>query len=216
GPSGERAGLAVSEGFSRAPSSGRVMARRKRKDEPTDWVAPDFDEVGYMRTEIQAAKTAVLTIAWAAVGAIVSFLLYSVNAALAFFAGIAVAVGLYYVLPFLGISVKGFKRRDWTGHGITYFFSWLAFWILLLNPPFATRAATSRRTPSISPASEAGRYRSHGNRLSKRRVHASACFDRRAATPEWMPTDFRAAFSRSLPRPRSRHFPLTSNSAVVA
>src|SRR5207302_6985304 len=68
------------------------MARRKRKDEPTDWVAPDFDEVGYMRTEIQAAKTAVLTIAWAAVGAIVSFLLYSVNAALAFFAGIAVAV----------------------------------------------------------------------------------------------------------------------------
>ena len=112
------------------------MARRKRKDEPTDWVAPDFDEVGYMRTEIQAAKTAVLTIAWAAVGAIVSFLRYSVNAALAFFAGIGVAFGLYYVLPYLGIAVKGFKRRDWTGHGITYFFSWLAFWILLLNPPF--------------------------------------------------------------------------------
>src|SRR5207253_7193721 len=83
------------------------------------------------------------------------------------------------------------------------------------SPP-ATRAATSRRTPSISTTSEAGRYRSHGNRLSKRRVHAPACFERRAATPERMPTDFRAALSRSLPRPRSRHFPLTSNSAVVA
>src|SRR5207249_2660504 len=56
----------------------------------------------------------------------------------------------------------------------------------------------------------------HGNRLSKRRVHASACFDRRAATPEWMARDFRAAFSRSFPRPRSRHFPLTSDSAAVA
>jgi len=127
------------------------MARRKRKDEPTDWVAPDFDEVGYMRTEIQAAKTAVLTIAWAAVGAIVSFLLYSVNAALAFFAGIAVAVGLYYVLPFLGISVKGFKRRDWTGHGITYFFSWLAFWILLLNPPFGDFTTPTIQAISVSP-----------------------------------------------------------------
>ncbi len=127
------------------------MARRKRKDEPTDWVAPEFDEVGYMRTEIQAAKTAVLTIAWAAVGAIVSFLLYSVNAALAFFAGIAVAVGLYYVLPFLGISVKGFKRRDWTGHGITYFFSWLAFWILLLNPPFGDFTTPTIQAISVSP-----------------------------------------------------------------
>src|SRR5436309_5351745 len=127
------------------------MARRKRKDEPTDWVAPDFDEVGYMRTEIQAAKTAVLTIAWAAVGAIVSFLLYSVNAALAFFAGIGVAFGLYYVLPYLGIAVKGFKRRDWTGHGITYFFSWLAFWILLLNPPFGDFTTPTIQAISVSP-----------------------------------------------------------------
>src|SRR5205823_471376 len=128
-----------------------VIARRKRKDEPTDWVAPDFDEVGYMRTEIQAAKTAVLTIAWAAVGAIVSFLLYSVNAALAFFAGIGVAFGLYYVLPYLGIAVKGFKRRDWTGHGITYFFSWLAFWILLLNPPFGDFTTPTIQAISVSP-----------------------------------------------------------------
>src|SRR5205809_7766244 len=107
------------------------MARRKRKDEPTDWVAPDFDEVGYMRTEIQAAKTAVLTIAWAAVGAIVSFLRYSVNAALAFFAGSGVAFGLYYVLPYPGRAVKGLKRREGTGHAITYVFSWLPLWTSL-------------------------------------------------------------------------------------
>ena len=128
------------------------MARRKRKDEAPDWVAPDFDEVGYMRTEIQAAKTAVVTIAWAVVGAIVSFLLYSVNAALAFFAGIAVAIGLYYVLPFLGISVRAFKRKDWTGHGITYFFSWLAFWILLLNPPFGDFTTPTIQAISVSPS----------------------------------------------------------------
>src|SRR5205823_737550 len=43
------------------------MARRKRKDDVPDWTAPEFDEVGYMRTEIGAARAAVATIAWALV-----------------------------------------------------------------------------------------------------------------------------------------------------
>src|SRR6266566_2764059 len=54
------------------------MARRKRKEE-ADWVAPDFDEVGYMRREIQGAHAAVATILWAVVGASVAFLLISVS-----------------------------------------------------------------------------------------------------------------------------------------
>ena len=127
------------------------MARRKRKDDVPDWSPPDFDDVGYMRAEMTTARAAVITIAWAAVGAIVAFLLYSVNPALAFFAGIAVAFGLYYVLPFLGISVSGFKRRDWMSHGITYFFSWLAFWILLLNPPFGDFTTPTIQGITVSP-----------------------------------------------------------------
>src|SRR5438874_273504 len=200
------------------------MARRKRKDEPTDWVAPDFDEVGYMRTEIQAAKTAVLTIAWAAVGAIVSFLLYSVNAALAFFAGIGVAFGLYYVLPYLGSAVKGFKRRDWTGHGITYFFSWLAFWILLLNPPFGDFTTPTIQAISVSPV-----HTGYTGYLSCLPLVGGA-----VTVPLTMGNDsvyvlFRATDNVGLaslqvnvtpggssPRSRSRHFPLTSDSAEVA
>ena len=127
------------------------MARRKRKDDVPDWTAPEFDEVGYMRTEIGAARAAVATIAWALVGAAVSFLLYSVHPALAFFAGILVGFGLYFFLPMIGISIDAFKRRDWTGHGITYFFSWLAFWILLLNPPFGDFTNPTIQSVSVSP-----------------------------------------------------------------
>jgi len=129
------------------------MARRKRKDEETDWVAPDFDEVAYMRQEMQGARAAVVTIGWAVVGALVSFLLYSVNPALAFVGGIAVGFGLYYILPLLGIKTDSFKRRDWTGHGVTYFFSWLAFWIILLNPPFGDFTLPSIQGVSVSPFS---------------------------------------------------------------
>src|SRR5439155_1234315 len=75
------------------PVSSGPMARRKRKDDVPDWSAPEFDEVGYMRTEIGAARAAVATIAWAVVGAAGSFRLYSVHPALAFFAGIRVGFG---------------------------------------------------------------------------------------------------------------------------
>ena len=127
------------------------MARRKRKEDVTDWTAPEFDEVGYMRTEIEAARAAVATIGWAVVGALIAFLLYSIHPALAFFAGILVGFGLYFFLPLIGINITPFKRRDWIGHGITYFFSWLAFWILLLNPPFSDVTNPTIQAVSVSP-----------------------------------------------------------------
>ncbi len=127
------------------------MARRKRKEEEANWVAPDFDEVGYMRREIQGAHAAVATILWAVVGAVVAFLLFSVHPALAFFGGIAVGFGLYFILPLFGIETDAFKRKDWAGHGITYFFSWLAFWIILLNPPFGDFTDPTIQAISVSP-----------------------------------------------------------------
>lgn len=127
------------------------MARRKRKDDEADWVAPEFDEVSYMRREIEGARAAVVTIGWAVVGALVAFGLYSVSSALAFIGGIAVGFGLYFILPLLGIKTDSFKRRDWTGHGITYFFSWLAVWLILLNPPFGDFTDPSIQGISVSP-----------------------------------------------------------------
>ncbi len=127
------------------------MARRKRKDDEPDWVPPEFDEVGYMRQEIQGAHAAIATIGWAVIGAAVALLLYSVHPALGFLAGIAVGFGMYFVFPLIGINTDGFKRRDWVGHGITYFFSWLAFWILLLNPPFSDHTEPTIQSISVSP-----------------------------------------------------------------
>lgn len=127
------------------------MARRKRKEDETDWVAPEFDEVTYMRKEIEGGRAALATVGWAIIGAIVSFLLYSVHPGLAFFAGIAVGFGMYLVLPLTGINIEPFKRRDWFSHGSVYFFSWLAFWILLLNPPFGDFTNPTIQAISVSP-----------------------------------------------------------------
>jgi hypothetical protein len=127
------------------------MARRKRKDEAPDWVPPEFDEVAYMRQEMEAGRASVATIVWAIVGSIVSFLLYSVFAPLAFLGGLAMGFGLYFLLPLFGIRTSAFKRRDWIGHGTIYFFSWLAFWIILLNPPFGDFTDPTINSISVSP-----------------------------------------------------------------
>src|SRR2546425_5594161 len=127
------------------------MARRKRKDDTPVWVAPDFDEVGFMRREIEGARAAVATVAGAIVGALVVFALSSLPPVLAFWGGIAVGFGMYFIFPLFGFKTESFKRRDWIGHGITYFFSWLAFWIILLNPPFSDHVPPTIQSISVSP-----------------------------------------------------------------
>ncbi len=120
------------------------MARRKRKDEEPDWVAPDFDDVAFMRKEIENAKIAVVVVAWAAVGAILGILLYAyVHPAAGFLLGLAAFGLLYLLLPRLGLPIHGYKPRDWFNRFGTYFFCWLAFFILLLNPPFSDHTAPS-------------------------------------------------------------------------
>ncbi len=44
---------------------------------------------------------------------------------------------LKWILPILKVDTSEWKRNAWMGHGSTFFFTWLAIWILLLNPPFA-------------------------------------------------------------------------------
>ena len=118
------------------------MARRKRKEDVPVWEPPEFDEVGYMRKEIENAKISVVVIAWAVVGAILLYLFYEWDLAIVgFLLGLLVFAALYFILPMLGLPIHGFKRRDWASHAMVYFFSWLAFSILLLNAPFSDHTA---------------------------------------------------------------------------
>lgn len=118
------------------------MARRKRKEEVPVWEPPEFDEVGYMRKEIENAKISVVVIAWAAVGGILLYLFYLLDLAIVgFLLGLLVFGALYFLLPMLGLPIHGFKRRDWASHAMIYFFSWLAFSIILLNAPFSDHTA---------------------------------------------------------------------------
>ena len=79
-----------------------------------------------------------MAVIWAVPAALVSWGLTVAGIAIvAFFAGLGIMFLLKWIYPIVRVDTTQWKRRDWMGHGVTFFFSWLAFWILLLNPPFA-------------------------------------------------------------------------------
>ncbi len=115
------------------------MAHKKRKeDAEDDFELPKFDEAEFMRADIQGTRASIATILWAVPSAVIAFLItvYANAPVLALGVGLLLMVSLRRVLPLLRIDTKAFKVRDWLGHSSTFFFSWLAFWILLMNPPF--------------------------------------------------------------------------------
>src|SRR5437899_2319927 len=160
------------------------MARRKRKEDEADWVPREFDEVGYMRQEIQGAHAAIATIGWAVIGAVVALLLYAVLPVLAFFAGIAVGSGMYSVFLRIGINTAGFKSRDALGPRRPSCIGDLAGRhlrsVVLRECDELHRhypGHRHERAPSRHRVPDSARVtadRSQGNRLSKSRVHASA------------------------------------------
>lgn len=114
------------------------MAKKKRKKkEEFTFQVPDFDEAQFMRKEVVGAKAAVVTLLLAfGVGA-ASYLL--TLGGLAYVAPLVAFGALYstrYLFPMMGLDMSLFDRRTWLGNGAVFFFSWLAFWVLLLNPPF--------------------------------------------------------------------------------
>lgn len=109
-----------------------------KRDKAAEWKPPEFDEVEFMKKEMRAAKATIIVVLWTLPSAALSYgLTLAGIAVVAGFAGLGMMFLLKWIFPLLKVDISAYKRKDWIGHGATFFFSWLAFWILLLNPPFA-------------------------------------------------------------------------------
>ncbi len=114
------------------------MARKKRKEkEPFAFKVPEFDEVAFLKREVEGAKAAMVTLGYAFAVALASWTLTLVGfAAVGGLVGFVALYGLRYLYPFAGIDLSRFDWKLWAGNGAIHLFAWFAFWVLLLNPPF--------------------------------------------------------------------------------
>ena len=123
------------------------MAKKRKKDkeekEEYEFRPPEFNEKEFLKKEISDTRTAVVTIIYAGVFGGVAGLITIMApdlAGVAFLVGIAGMVLLRYFYPMFNVDVKAFQKRNWLGNLGTYFFTFLAIWVLMLNVPFSDHA----------------------------------------------------------------------------
>ena len=117
------------------------MAKKRKKQEELkaekDYKPPEFDKEEYMRTEINVARgtiyAAIMAIPLAAVA---MFTLPVGGPGGGLLIGLAGISLMWFLLPLLKVNVKEFKVTHWLGAISTYFFLFLAIWVMLCNPPF--------------------------------------------------------------------------------
>ena len=117
------------------------MAKKRKKQEELkaekDYKPPKFDKEEYMRTEINVAKGTIYA-AFIAVpmAAVAMFTLPVGGAGGGLLIGLAGISLMWLLLPILKVDIKSFKVTHWLGAISTYFFLFLAIWVMLCNPPF--------------------------------------------------------------------------------
>lgn len=123
------------------------MAKKRKKDKPKpedyEFRPPDFDEKEFLQKELRDTRTALVTIIYAVCFGIVAGLISMMGANLApvaFLVGIAGIVTLKYFYAIVKVDTSGLKKRNWAGNIGTYFFTFLAIWVLMLNMPFSDHA----------------------------------------------------------------------------
>jgi hypothetical protein len=111
------------------------------KDSEYEFIPPDFDEDGFIHREMVSFRTTLILFLWGIVAAAVSWAAFAglggVKVGWLLGLGICAVFGysLRYLFPKLGADIKHFGRREWLGTAALFFFTWLSFFIVAINPP---------------------------------------------------------------------------------
>jgi len=132
------------------------MAKKRRKKEVEaekyEFKPPDFDERQFLIDEMKATKRVILTVAYAGLfGALAAGATSAVDApSFGLLIMILGLISLKYVFPLMGIDLSKFTKRTWLESGAWFFFTFMALWILMYNPPFSDHAGPDIEEISVS------------------------------------------------------------------
>lgn len=133
------------------------------KDDGYEFAPPDFDEDAFVHREMVSFKTTAILFVWGIVAAAASWAAFLAvgGSDLGWFIGLALCAAFGYALKFLyprlGADIGHFKRKEWVGTGFLFFFTWLSFFVLAVNPPVTDIAAPEVFVVGVPPVQEEGR-----------------------------------------------------------
>jgi len=132
------------------------MAKKRKKEkeaeEKYEFVPPEFDEKQFLKDEITATKRIVLVVLYGilfgALAAAVTAL--TKNGYYGFFMFLVGIGFIRYFLITMKIDLSKFTKKNWAESGIYFFFTFLAIWILAVNPPFVDYIGPEVKDISLS------------------------------------------------------------------
>jgi hypothetical protein len=130
------------------------MAKKRRtqelEKEEKEYKPPEFDKKEFMETEINVAKGTIYSIILSVLFGVLAFIIMPYTGTAGGLILGAVGIGLLWVLlPILKVEIESYKPMHWLGIIGSYFFLFLAIWVLLCNPPFSDSAPPDIRDVQI-------------------------------------------------------------------
>ena len=115
----------------------KKKVRKGEDDEEDEFAPPPFDERAFYAGELELAKGTLVSALWGILVALLSTAAFAIGGQ--FYLGLAVgilaALALRPLIERLRIITRKLEGMKWPGMFFSYFMCWLAFWILLVNPP---------------------------------------------------------------------------------
>ena len=114
--------------------------KEKKQEEEYEFKPPEFNEREFLEKELRDTRAAIATVAVAVMFGIIAGVVTVLSrglVGLAFIVGIAGIFSLKFLYQIIGVDISGFTKKNWAGTVATYFFTFLAIWVLLMNTPFA-------------------------------------------------------------------------------
>ena len=115
------------------------MAKKKvrKEEEEEEFGPPPFDEKQFYEGELGTAKATLLSALWGTLMALATAGAFAVTRDFIIGIGVGLAgvIAIKPLLDLVKVVTKGWGATKWLGSGLSYFACWLAFWILLVNPP---------------------------------------------------------------------------------
>jgi hypothetical protein len=120
------------------------LAKKRRqkieKKEEDDFDFPEFDEHQFISMELNKAKIALVAFLYAILIVFFTYQLYNItypDARAPMALGFLAVAAIPFISKFVRIDISEFDWKNWLGAGAVYVFSWLAIFIILVNPPFS-------------------------------------------------------------------------------
>ncbi|MEM4263017.1 MAG: hypothetical protein QXY98_04710 [Thermoplasmata archaeon] len=141
------------------------MAKKRKKTKPQEeekyeFVPPEFDEKQFLIDEMNATKRTLLVVGYGiAFGVVAGMATLTTN--LAYLGLLVLLLGfatLKYFLSGVRVDISKFTRRNWIESGFWFFLTFLAIWVLVVNPPFMDIAPPDITHVSIAVHTSAGTW----------------------------------------------------------